>query len=313
MPCNTNTRRQIIGLFLLLSWITCPLCAQSKRTGKPQFVKGQNGEYTFDTGIIKGVLRKGGKSRGLSSVVHIPTGARLDGGSGMLGYYRVFTANHRYGSAGWNWPSTARLRSDGAVEIAWPAEAGRPFTMASVYRWRDAKTLDIKTTVKADKDLDDFEVFLSSYFHKTLTTPAVCVHTGPGTPPAFMVAEQAKGDWQMFLRSPEVLSMVRDGRWLQPPNPVDWVIRPPLAQPICVRRGPETDATAILMAPRQDCYAISAPYKGETHYSLYLSLFGHDIEAGHSATARARFVVAGDISDQEVLGLYDVYQKDLVR
>jgi hypothetical protein len=304
----SNTRYRLIYLLLL-----CFVCPAFSQTSKLKFSKGPNGGYRFDTGIVKGVLRKDGKSRGLSSVVHVPTGARLDGGSGIMGYYRVFTTNQRYGSAGWNWPSTARLLPDGAVEITWPAQEGRSFSMVSVYRWQDKKTLDLETTVKADRDVNNFEVFLSSYFHKALTTPTVCVQLEPEGPPALMVAEQVKGDWQMFLRDPGGLSLVRDGRWLQPPNPVDWVIRPPLALPLCVRRGPEVDVTAMLMAPKQDCYAISTPYKGETHYSLYLSLFGHDIKAGHTATARARFVVTGEIDDQEILGVYEAYKKDLVR
>ena len=33
------------------------------------------GEYVFDTGFLRGKIRAGGKSRGLSSVVHIPSGA----------------------------------------------------------------------------------------------------------------------------------------------------------------------------------------------------------------------------------------------
>ncbi len=312
MQWHSKTQYRMISCFVLVfAWIICPLGAQSSPPGKLRFVKGPNGELTFDTGVVKGVLRKGGKSRGLSSVVHIPTGARLDGGSGIMGYYRVFTTNHRYGSAGWNWPSTSRLLPDGAVEIAWPAQAGRPFSMVSRYRWQDKKTLDLETTIKADADLDNFEVFLSSYFHKALTTPAVCIQLEPEGPPTLMVAEQVKGDWQMFLRDPEGLPLIRDGRWLQPPNPVDWVVRPPLARPLCARRGPEVNVTAMLMAPKKDCYAISMPYKDETHYSLYLSLFGHDIEAGKKATARVRFVVTGEISDQEILGLYKVYQDDL--
>ena len=100
---------------------------------------------------------------------------------------------------------------------------------------------------------------MSSYCHKALTTPAVCVRTEPGTPPSLMAAEQVKGDWQMFLRNPESLALVRDGRWYQPPHPVDWVIRPPLARPLCVRRGPDVNAAVVLMAPQKDCFAISAP------------------------------------------------------
>ena len=38
---------------------------------------GTNG-YTFNTGVLQGQLRAGGKSIGLSEIVHLPTGTRLD-------------------------------------------------------------------------------------------------------------------------------------------------------------------------------------------------------------------------------------------
>jgi len=311
------------GLILSASLIVSPVEGQSTEqrrrspvsaipathTARPEFVSGRHGEFAFNTGVVKGILRKGGKSRGLSSMVHEPTGSSLDGGSGLLGYYRVFTANHRYGSAAWNWPSTAQLLPDGAVVITWPAAEGRPFAMGSVYRWHDRQTLDLVTTVTAQTDLADFEVFLASYFHKTLTTPLVYTQPETEDAPRFMVAEKTAGDWQMFLRDPEVLAVVRDGRWRLPPNPVEWIIRPPLTQPICLRRGPANDATVILMTPKSDCFAISTPYRGESHYSLYLSLFGYDIKAGQTAVARARLVVTGAVSDREILALYDRYQK----
>ncbi len=310
---------RVFVLALLLSPVSTPADGQSaagrvtggRLTGqvaRPEFVMGQNGEFIFHTGTVQGILRKDGKSRGLSSVIHNPAGARLDGGSGLLGYYRVFTTNHRYGPAAWNWPSTARLLPDGAVEITFPAQEGRPFKMGSIYRWRDAQTLDLETTVSAEKDLSNFEVFLSSYCHETLTTPAVYVQPEAKKSPTFLVAEKTAGDWQMFLGQPEALTLVRDGRWRQPPNPVDWIIPAPLAQPICLRRGPDLKSTVILMAPRQDCYAISMPYRGESHYSLYLSLFGHDIKAGQTAMARSRFIVTGAVSDQDVLALFEAYE-----
>lgn len=310
---------RVFALALLLSLVSTPVGGQSaagrvtggrlpRQIARPEFVTGQNGEFVFHTGTVQGILRKNGKSMGLSSVVHDPTGARLDAGSGLLGYYRVFTTNHRYGTAAWNWPSTARLLPDGAVAVTFPAQEGRPFTMGSVYRWHDPQTLDLETTVSAEKDLSNFEVFLSSYFHETLTTPQVYVQPEAQKPPTFLVAEKTAGDWQMFLRQPEALTLVRDGRWRQPPNPVDWIIPAPLAQPICLRRGPDLKSTVILMAPKQDCYAISMPYRGESHYSLYLSLFGHDIKAGQTVTARSRFIVTGTVSDREVLALFDTYQ-----
>jgi hypothetical protein len=300
--------RSAFGLGLLTAILAIPTAGQAG--APPEFVRGSQGEFVFDTGVVRGVLRPNGSSRGLSSVVHAPTGVRLDGGSGLLGYYRVFTTNHRYGTAGWNWPSTARLLPDGAVAVTWPAEEGRPFRMHSIYRWQDCRTLDLVTTVTAEQPLSQFEVFLSSYCDKALTTPSVYIHPASGDGPCFRPSEKAAGDWQVFLRKPAFATLLRDGRWQQPPHPVDWIIQPPLARPLCLRRGSDPAPTVILMAPPEDCFAVFTPYRGESHYSLYLSLFGRDIAAGQSATARVRLVVAGAVSDADILALYEAYERE---
>jgi len=273
------------------------------------FAPGVSGEYTFDTGRLRGKLRQGGKSLGLSAVVHAPSGARLDRGVGILSTYRVFTTNHRHWTAGWDRPSTARLLSDGAVQVAWSAAQGRPFELGARYRWKDAQTLDIETTVKAEKDLDNFEVFLASYFHESLRVPFVYVRENPEASgkPGFLPARKSFGAWQMFPRDEAVVDIIQDGRWEKKPNPVDWVIMPRLAAPVCVRRNAGTNLAVVLMAPPEDCFAIATPYEGEGHYSLYLSLFGRDVKAGETATAHSRLVVTTAASDAQVLALYEQY------
>jgi hypothetical protein len=67
------------------------------------------------------------------------------------------------------------------------------------------------------------------------------------------------------------------------------------------------------MAPLEDCFAMSTPYAGEGHYSLYLSLFGRSVLAGQVATARARLVIADAPTDAQILSLYKSYMKDLTQ
>jgi hypothetical protein len=277
------------------------------------FVSDKQGEYLFDTGTLRGRLRAGGKTRGLSSVVHTPSGAKLDGSYGILSYYRVFTTNKRYGTAAWDWPSTSKLLPDGAAQITWPEAKGRPFKLIAIYRWKDSVTLDVETIVRAREDLSDFEVFLASYFHETFASPYVYVTANPQQQggPGFLLTEKSLGHWQMFARDETVLRIIRDGRWQKEPHPVDWAIMPRIAAPVCLRRGTANDLAAVLMSPPQDCFAIATPYEGESHYSLYLSLFGRDIKAGQTAKARTRFIVATDFSDQHILQLYKEYVQDL--
>jgi hypothetical protein len=281
--------------------------------GKPLFTANQDGGYEFDTGILRGKLREAGRGLGLTSAVHVPTGTKLNGVYGILSYYRLFTTNKRYGTAAWGWPSTSKLLPDGAVHVTWPAADDRPFEVVSVYRFRDNSTLDVETIVKADKDLSKFEVFLASYFHESFPVPQVFVTPDPKIvgKRTFMTAKKSFGNWQMFPRNYDVLSIIRDGRWQQKPNPVDWKIMPSMAKPIALRRGLKATPTAILMAPPDDCFAIATPHEGEGHYSMYFSLFGCDIEAGQTATARVRLVVTSIASNSEILNLYRQYMKDL--
>ena len=280
---------------------------------KLAFIENEDGGYEFDTGILRGGLRQAGKGLGLTSAVHVPTGTTLNGAYGLLSYYRVFTTNKRYGTAAWGWPGTSKLLPDGAVRVTWPEADDRPFEMAAVYRFRDDSTLDVETIVKAGKDLSKFEVFLASYFHESFPLPQVYVAASPEGEgkPAFLTAKKSFGDWQMFPRNDDIVPIIRDGRWQKEPNPVDWKIMPRMAKPIALRRGSDTAPTAILMAPPDDCFAISTPYEGEGHYSTYFSLFGHDIEAGQTARARLRLVIIDAVSNREILNLYEKYMKDI--
>jgi len=274
-----------------------------------RFTSTADGQYAFDTGVLRGELRQSDKTLGLTSVVHVPSGTRLDGAYGIFSYYRVFTADKRHGRAAWEWPCVSKLLPDGAVQIFWPAEDERPIEMSATYRIAGPSTIDLETVVKAQKDLPQFEVFLASYFRETLPVPCVYVGENPEADgkPGFMTARKSLGNWQMFPKDSQVLPIIRDGRWQKEPNPVQWTIMPFMAAPVGVRRSAAGDLTAVLMAPRQDCFAISTPYEGEGHYSLYMSLFGRDIKAGQKAKARSRLVITTGGSNDRVLDLYKEY------
>jgi len=298
----------------MASFIDLTSAGQEARvTPKLVFTENEDGGYEFDTGILCGRLRQADKGLGLTSAVHIPTGTTLNGAYGILSYYRVFTANKRYGTAAWSWSGTSKLLPDGAVQVTWPEEDDRPFEMSAIYRFRDGSTLDVETIVRPGKDLSKFEVFLASYFHEAFPLSQVYVATSPETEgkPAFLTAKKSFGNWQMFPLNEDVVPIIRDGRWKKEPNPVGWKIMPSMAMPIALRRGSKTAPTAILMAPRDDCFAIATPHEGEGHYSMYFSLFGRDVRAGQTARARLRLVVTNAASDLEILNLYRKYMKDL--
>lgn len=254
------------------------------------FAVAPDGGFTFDTGVLQGRLRAGGKSVGLSSV--IAHGTRLDRSQGLLSHYRVFTVKKRYGAGAWDWPSEAKLIENGTVEVHWPA-ADRPFEMWAVYRILRPTEIEVTTRVKALRDLPGFESFLASYFSDPFTNALAWIAEPPdGTRgPRLMPADKAYGDWQMFPRDASALSLINDGRWQLEPNPVTWTVMPELARPIGVRRNPASGLTALLVSSRADCFAVSMPHQTEGHYSMYLSLFGRDLKAGQPRSATARLII----------------------
>jgi hypothetical protein len=247
--------------------------------------------------------------------VHIPTGRRIDGGAGILSFYRVLTENKRYGTAAWDWPGgKTTLQPNGAVEYAWPATDDRPFEFTIVYRWRNPWTVEVETTVTAKADLKGFESFLASYFDKSFATPAAYVAKLPDADKAgFMIAKKDAGDWQMFPRDDQSIPMIKDGRWTMEPNPVDWAIRPQLAAPLAVRRDIESKLTVVVMNPPQNCFAVAMPYEGEQHYSMYLSLFGRDLKPGQIVKTQSLFAVLRSIPDDEIVERYTRYIQQLQR
>ena len=284
-----------------------PAQAQVKPSGNRLLAFSASGtnEFAFDTGVLKGKLRASGKSTGLSLVVHVPTGVTLDSSMGLFGHYRVFTANKRYGTAAWDWPSDARLRQDGSVEVRWPSAEDRPFELRAIYRWAAPNMLDLETSVQAKTNLAKFESFLGSYFAEGFTN--ACVYVRSNSKQWLEPADRSHGIWQAFPRDDEAASIIQDGRWKFPPSPVDWVIGPRLAKPLGVRRCPANDLRAVLMSLPPDCFAVLTPFETEPHLSMYLSLFGKDLKAGETARARARLVIGTELAGEAIDKLYSTY------
>ena len=286
----------IVGCLLAVTMANVP-----GEEAKPlAFKTGVGGEFTFDTGIVRGKLREGGASKGLSQVVHIPTGQRLDSSMGLFSHYRVFTQGRRYGVGAWDWPSKARLETDRSVIVHWPATPDRPFEMSAHYRWTTPNTLDLETSVVAKTNLVKFESFLASYFAPVFTNSAVFT----GASGKFTAAAKDAGVWQAFPRDAAVAAVIQDGRWKLEPNPVEWILQPAFSKALAFRRAPELGVTAAMMGDPRECFAISMPYETESHYSTYLSLFGRDLRAGERAIARARMVFLTRPDEQELVAAY---------
>jgi hypothetical protein len=57
---------------------------------------------------------------------------------------------------------------------------------------------------------------------------------------------------------------------------------------------------------RTDFLFVALPYGEDTHRSVYLSLFGSDLQADLDCSAGVRLVIGRDLSDERAMELYRV-------
>ena len=269
------------------------------------FQRSENGELVFNTGVLKGKLGEKGICKGLSSMVHIPSGQSMDRSMGIMSIYRVFGNGKRFGNGAWDWPGTVHLETNGSAVLRWPASSERPFAMDALYRWVKPDTAEISIQVTAKNDLHKFEAFLSSYFHEAFNQCGVLCNTNLSSEKKanWIPAEKKWGDWLMFPKNNSATSLIQDGRWQLLPNPVNWTIMPPYVKPIAYR-STTSGMSAIFMAPEGDGFAIACPHQAEGHYSLYFSLFGVDIREGQTVKARVRMTIYANNNVTAVEELY---------
>lgn len=268
--------------------------------------KPAGAEFRFDTGVLSGTFRAGGRSLGVGPVVDVASGVTVAGGLALFGPYRLLDAERRYLPDGRDWASAARLLPDGAVEVRWAADAQHPFDLEIVYRWVAANALDATTTVTAHQTLHRFEVFFASYFQGFPLAYGYGVN-------GLVAAKKELGDWLSFPRDAAAEAIIADGRWGIPPHPVTFKPVARYAGALGVRRDPASGLTAMVMAPPEVCFAVLMPYGEEGHRSLYQSLFGRDFKEGEKATARARLVIGRNITDQQAILEYETYLKEMKR
>lgn len=65
---------------------------------------------------------------------------------------------------------------------------------------------------------------------------------------------------------------------------------------------------AAIMAPPGDCFAVSTPHDQEPHYSMYLSLFGRDVEPGQTLTARSRLCLLPTGNERLLEPMYNEFK-----
>lgn len=305
--------------FVIIVCFISPTIAQTNL----QFQKTGDGVFAFDTGAVKGTLQADQASQGIPTMIEKRTGIDLAYGGtnpGILSYYRLFTANKRWGDTARDVPKNTFLLKDGSVKIVWPSCDERPFEMTAVYTWKTPTILDLETSVTPDREMKAFEVFLSSYFNSQFKTSVYVkqtLHT-PGDP-FFLPTEvnpAVDGTFLAFPRDRQAAQSIFDGRWDYPPHPVHFSVGKYFEYPLCIKRDEKNDITVLLMSRAEDCFAVEAPYEKEPpdgisgHNSIYFSLFGQDIGVGQTVRAFTRLQIVQEISESEAVDSYNQFIDD---
>ena len=276
--------------------------------------------FDFDTGAVKGRLRANGQYQGISSLVDVETGKELTRSAGIFSYYRVLSTDRRWGDSARDWPMTATLLDDGAVQIDWPAHEDHPLEITATYRWKSPTTLDLETVVRPQRSMPRFEIFLSSYFDLNFKALAYARPMRPvDTSAEFVMADVnplVQGSYLAFPIDRRGAQMFFDRRWAPENGLVPWAVTRVLGAPIAMKRDVKSNITFLLMSRPEDCFALSMSYNMDPpdgiagHGSVYMSLFGRDIEAGASERARVRLVVERNVSNQRAVELYEQYTNE---
>lgn len=305
---------------LIVAGAVLPAAAQTPNLA---FCDAGQGAFAFDTGVLKGTLRADASTAAVTSIVDAKTGAELlhgPGGLGLFTFYRLLAANHRWGDVIWTWPKNTRLSANGAVEIAWPPADDHPLEIIATLKWSSPESLDMTVRLTPQRDVAAPELFLGSYFaagFDSLVYLAAPRHA-PGKPDFLRadVGPLTHGTYMMFPRDLKAARLIYDGRWEIGSNPVQWSISRYIAAPLAMRRDEKKDVAAVLMARKQDCFAVGCSYNMQppdgvaAHYSTYLCLFGEDLKAGQSATAKVRAVFGRGLTPARAVELYDRFERE---
>ena len=272
---------------------------QFRKWSSPLSLRMDGTVCEFETKDLKGRIGEG-RFIGLNQVVHNPTGTKISGNGvanchGLLSLYRVFTRNHRYGSAAYDWPEREISVKGNSLLMHWSATETRPFDLQAVYSFLEADKVALSVTVKAREELVDFEVQVGSYFDEGFSKAGVWTEKGkPASSPGEL------GMWHAFPRDERAISLINDGRWQQGPSPVAFTMREHFSIPLSIRRHTGNGLAAVLSSKPDDCFAIYTAHDGEAHYSNYNALFGRTIPAGTTASASITLAL-GEWTDEQIL------------
>jgi hypothetical protein len=284
------------------------------------FTESKPGDFSFDTGAIKGTIRADGKSQGIVELIDVASGidvTKKPGYPGVFSVYRLFSGSKRFPD-GRSAPHRGALNENRTeLRIDWEPSGDNPVVLGAVFTLTDPRSIDLALQLTPRAAAPAYELFLSSYvraeFRHFLFVKQT-IHAGAKDEPVLlepMASPFTDGCYLAFPRDVGACRALFDGRWQCPPNPVHFAVGRHYAVPILGSRDPTSGLSFLIFARPEDCFALETTYArpGQPdsvadHNSLYLSLGGGDLAPGKPARFLLRASVLTLATHDEALKRY---------
>ncbi len=272
--------------------------------------------FTFETKRMSGTITVPGRYHGVTRLVDKKTGRqlidsrysalnlyKLMSGSGVMGEPRKMERTSRFDN---NW-----------VEIVWPPTKEHSGTVTARYEVKRDDAIDLTITVQTAAAYTDYEVFLPSYFDKSMRAHLHLKQRGK-QPPELVMPEYNPAfatTLPLFPRDSRGAQIPLDGRW---DGIIDFSPMRRYAHCFAFMATPDNRAAAVLMAAPRDCFGISVRYHADedakrlTSYSAFdLGLIGQDLKPDETRTVHARLTLTDlDKDFSQPLKLYEAFLKE---
>jgi len=293
-----------------------PPVADSEKSFRGTLLKpgAHDGEFDFETKLMHGTIRLGGAYHGVSELVDKRTGRQvIDPRYSALNLFRLMSANRLMGQPRQMERTTKTVEN--WVEVTWPATESHKADLTARYEVVPPNAIDVTVTVKSAGTYAGYELFMSSYFDKTLR-PLIHLDPGPRKAPSVVVPtvnDVFRGTLLVFPRDAHAARLGLDGRW--DPRTIQLTPVRHYLHCMALLTDPSDQLGAVLMSHPSDCFAISTRYHADndadrlTTYSAFdLSLFGSDALPGDVQTVRVRLALTAlDGEMSEPLKMYRAF------
>ncbi len=326
--CSLWAKTASVFPILLAIQLALPVCVQSQTSGDTDIPvkltqRSKDGEFEFKTEKISAIIQTQGRYHGVSRLTEKRTGRQfVDERYSALNLFKLMSVNQvmdqprgmeRSFTAGADW-----------VEIKWGPSEGHQGELTARYEIRPPNAIELILTVESKGHYPAYEVFLSSYFDKTLR-PNIYLKPRGKEPPELVQPtfnEVFKDTLLVFPRDGHAARLCLDGRWDRNERDTPTVQLSPVrhyAYALAFVTDTELKTAVALMAKPGHVYAISSRYlsneKGprQTSYTAFdYALFGSDFSSGdkHSVIVRLEVIPLDDKDLSAPLKRYEAFLKE---